>query len=374
MSVTIRLRRNADLTHVGEVDDFKQLELVLKFNEPSKWVLTLASAAPLASQFGPGMGIIVERDDVVLLSGPVESVTQQWDENGDVLTVSGSDDSVHLSRRIVFPSAWQFTADDYDKFTDSAETVLHYYVNKNAGPGADPERRVPGLLMSTDNNLGSTVSWSGRFQQLNDLLKSVALAGGDLRYQILQVDSALEFQVLDTADRTDSVQFSPEFENLKSFTYERTGPTFNYVYVGGGGVGTGRVFRRGDDSPSVATWGLSETFRDRRDTTTVAELTQTITEELAENSETTNLLVVPIDTSAVMFGTHYNLGDRVRVITPSGLVIEDAIRELTITYTGDGAENVQPVVGTPGATHPRTPAIYKKRRYIEKRTRDLERV
>lgn len=376
--ITIYARRNSDLTRVGIIDEYASLKLNLKFNEPSKWELVADTDSPFVPSLDASMGIVVERDGTVILSGPVEETEEQWDTNGHVMTVFGSDDSIWLSRRIVFPSAWPFTGAAYDTNTATASTNLFYYVNKNAGPSADADRQVPGLVMGTDNSLGSSVRGRGRLQPLNDLLKQLALSGGDLRYQIVQVGSTLEFQVYDPEDLTASVQFSKAFGNLSSFTYERVGPSVNYVYIGGGGTGTGRTFRRGNDSPSVAEWGLIEDFRDARDTTDNTELDERITETLAEGSETTSLGITPIDTAAVTYGTDYNLGDRVRVVTPSNVIIEDAIRELTLTYKpggGEGAgEVIEPVVGTPGATRPRVPKIFKKRKYHEKRTKNLERV
>lgn len=374
MSIEIFVRRNSDLTRLGQVEDYEDLQLVLKFNLASKWVLRLDGSSLMADQFDTNTGIIVERDGVVLISGPVEIIKQTWDANGYKFEISGSDDSVYLNRRIVFPAAWPFTASAYDSHTAAAESNLHYYVNKNAGPGADADRRVPGLVMGADNGNGSSVTGSGRLQQLNDLVTALALAGGDLRFQIVQVDDELQFQTFVPEDLTDTVQFSPELGNLDSFIYERSGPTANYFYAGGSGTGTGRAFRRGSDSSSVSQWGLAESFVDRRDTSSTSEIDQTITEQLAEQSETLNLAIKPVDTEAIAFGRDYNLGDKVRVITPNGTVIEDAIREVHLSYSSDDSEAIEPVIGTPGATHPRQPAIFKARQHVEQRTRDLERI
>lgn len=374
MTVLIYVRRNSDLARIGQIDQYQSLQMNLKFNLPSPWMLTLASTTPLVDSLKADGGIVVERDGEVLLSGPVRSYSREENADGDSFTISGFDDSTWLSSSIVFPSAFPFTSDAYDDFTDVAETALHHFVDKNIGPNAwETDQEVPGLVMGPDLARGTSVTGKGRVQILNDLLTQLALTD-DLRYQIVQVGDDLQFLVYQPEDKTASVQFSQALGNLSSFVYERSAPVANYIVAGGAGEGTSRVFRRGSDAASIAEWGRRiEMFRDRRDTAITAEIDQTITEELAVNSETESLGIVPIDTRGVQFGRDYNLGDRVRIITRDGTVIENAIREILITYTAEG-ESVQPVVGTPGATHPRMDDIYKERKYVERRTQDLERV
>jgi hypothetical protein len=100
----------------------------------------------------------------------------------------------------------------------------------------------------------------------------------------------------------------------------------------------------------VAAFGRIEQLRDRRDTTDVAQINQTLTEELAAKAFRTSASVTPTDTQAFRFLTDYWLGDRVTSVL-DGIPLIEVVRELSLTVTPSG-ERVVPVIGTPGTTAP----------------------
>jgi hypothetical protein len=206
---------------------------------------------------------------------------------------------------------------------------------------------------------------------LLDLLASLALAGGDLGFRMVQQGSGVEFQVYEPRDQSDFVIFSRELGNLSAFNHESEGPEANYLIGAGGGEGTARMFVEKGDAASVAEYGRIEQFRDRRDTTDAAEIEQTLDEEIAAKGDRFGLSLSPAETLAFGFGSDYALGDRVSAVV-DGVVHQDVIRELAISLTADG-ETITPTIGTPGTTNHEMPFVSALR---EQRSRisNLERI
>lgn len=352
--MTIKIEaRNSALRRLGEIDDFGKLEMPLRFNRASTWVLELDGASPALGLIDLTGGIVVERDGVALLSGPVGSIKDKKASGRRTVVVAGVDDTAALETRLALPvpAGPPYTATAYDQVTGPAETVLRYFVDRNLGPGATSARRLPHLTLAADQGRGSNVTGRGRFHTLLELLQPLALAGGDIGFRIVQVGNALEFQVYVPADRTATAVFSEELGNLAGHDYQQTRPVADYVYVGGQGEGTARAIVEGGDADSIALFGRREQFRDRRDAEDTAVLEQSRVEALLELQATTALSISPIDTDAVAYGRDYRLGDRVTAVI-DGETIQDVIREVMLTVTPDRGEEFTPVVGTPGARAP----------------------
>ena len=345
------LVRDAARNRVAEVDDFDHFEAVLRFNAVSSWTLELPNDTDAADSLRlDGAGLIVERDGAVLLSGPVKRRDRRWDETEDVLEVSGRDDTVVLAERLAppVPGGPPYTAFEFDVRTGAAETVMRQYVDLNAGPGAITVRRVPGLTLAADGARGTAVTGRARFTPLLELLQSLALAGGDLGFRVVQVGLNREFQVYAPADRTGTVVFSPDFGNLSGFDYAEAAAEGNYVYAGDRAEGTARVFVEGEDAASITRWGRIETFLDRRDTTNTTEIGQAISEELSQRASTVELSLSPTDVEGMRFLVDYGLGDKVTALI-DGVALEQLVREVSVSLTADAGEVISPVViGTPG--------------------------
>lgn len=340
--------RDPNRQRIAEVDDFEKLEISLKFNSVGAWILDvpLSAAGPLSFT----NGIVVTRDDRTIISGPITRLQRTWNGNKDALTASGPSDTIWLQRRLAYPvpTGPPYASDSHDVRTGPAETVMLEYVLANAGVGSGA-RAIGGLLETSSSGLGSVVTGRARFENLLELLTSLALAGGDLGFDLVQIGSDLQFIVYQPKDRSGQVVFSPSLGNLTDFEYVAEAADGNYIIAGGGGEATARVFEENQDAVSVAKYGRIEMFRDRRDTSDVTELQQTITEELALHSERGGLKLSPVDTPSQGFMTHYGLGDRVSVMV-DGVPFQDVIREVRLSLDSKG-EAVIPTVGTPGTSN-----------------------
>ncbi|HLH22438.1 MAG TPA: siphovirus ReqiPepy6 Gp37-like family protein [Chloroflexota bacterium] len=362
---------------VAEVDDFAELQAIPRFNAVGTWSLRLPATSRPAQLLVEGGGLIVLRDGLTLLSGPVEQLDREWSVQGDMLTATGVDDVSLLAHRLAYPvpSGPPYTAQDYDVRTGVCETVLRQYVDANVGGAAAPARQEPALSLAADLGRGAPVTGRARFQTLLELLQGLALSGGlgfRIRQQVTAVGFPLEFECYVPTDRSTSALFSRELGTLQSFGYTRAAATANYVIAGGSGTGTSRTFAERGDAASITTYRRREVFLDQRDTANAAELDQAIGQTLAQQAQRTELRLTPIDTASLAFGVDYQLGDVVTVMV-DGVAFTDVVREVQLTLRGDQAEQIVPTIGTPSLANSVVPLLFRALRDLRGRISHLER-
>jgi len=373
--------RDRDLRRVAVIEDYAELSLLLSFNAPGGFDFT-APASTIAGLLTPGVGVIIERDGVPLVSGPLDAKRRTWARDADHLILSGPDDGIALADRVALPvpaatpnaDGTAYAAAAYDVRTGAAETVMRAYVDANAGPGARPERRVPGLRLAPDLARGATITGRARFVPLDEHLRGLALAGGDLGFRVVQATdaAALEFQVYPTRDLTASAVFSAEYGNVRAYDYREGVPPGTYVYVLGGGELTARAVVEGGDAAAIVAWRRREQAVDARNTADVGELTAQRDKELLDRRADVGLSVTPIDGPGLAFGVDYGLGDRVTVVVDD-VPIREVVREVTITLDTQGGETIVPSVLSPGSVAPTVDALYATIAAMGERLGRLER-
>jgi hypothetical protein len=370
--------RDAGLIERAEIDPYWSLEAVVRFNDVDTWLLKLPLAAQGAGELlQDGAGLVLHRDDStasVVLSGPVTHREQVDDESGSTLAVAGVGDLTWLTRRVAHPqpasAAPPYNVSAYDVRTGVCSTILRQYVDVNAGPGALGVRAVTGLTLAADPGIGTTITGRGRWQVLLTMLQELAIAGGDLGFRVRQSGAGIVFSVYQPVDRSTTVILGLELGNLRQAQWSEDAPTGNYIFAGGGGDGTARTIREGQDSASIAEWQRVERFRDRRDTTDAGELDQSITEELDQNAGKVGLSLTPIDIPQLTFGVDYDLGDRVTV-NMRGQTVSEIVREVSIKLTAEEGSVIVPTIGTPG--RPVLLSLIDRLRRSERRLTNLER-
>jgi hypothetical protein len=362
--------RDSTLNPVAEFDDYQQLDLNLIFNDTSRWAISARPGTDaLDALRSPGAGIIVQRlhpgyadDGAVVLSGVWDTLNEIYDDQGLHLDFAGPDDLYVLADELAYPSIdGNFANAAYDVFGPSpAETVMYHYVSGNVGPTAIAARKTPGgrpaITLAADLGRGSSITGRARFGRLVDTLQAYALASSpELGFRVVQQGGALQFQVYLPVDRSADVKFSPDLGNVQAYQRTQTAPTADHIIVAGGGVGVARSFLENEDAAAISLWKRRLVlFRDRRDTTVVAEMAQSATEELAKGAGRTGLSITPIDTPTQQYLVNYGLGDKVTVVTrgASGAVntTTDLVRQIHITLQGGAALQVQPTIGQPSTT------------------------
>jgi hypothetical protein len=167
------------------------------------------------------------------------------------MTLSGYGLDRILSDRVLAPAA----AQEFDAYDDPVETIIKTMVDrhlKNPGtfttliPGFnEAQREVASLLIATDKELGPTVVYNGRFQKLIEGIRDVIQAGGgSLGYTLQLTNGTLLFDVVPGNDKSLSVIFSPDFDNVSEFEWEHDGLNFaSHVVMGGQGTGITKLLK-----------------------------------------------------------------------------------------------------------------------------------
>lgn len=351
----------------AQIDTYERAEVVARANDVSTWTLTLPTNTAAGALFATDTFARIEvvSDDSVWRSGPMTQLERTVDLDGDMLTVSGVDDTIWLQRRLAHPqpgtAAPPYNATAYDVHVGQVTTVLAELANVNAGPGAVASRRVTGLLVPPPAPAGGLVTVSARWQNLLTLMQDTARAAGII------------FDVVDLTFHAapavaSGAVFSAGLETLAGWRLVAPAPSANKVVVAGQGQGTARTIREVTDASSIATWGLAETFQDRRDTNVASELDAAGIETLASTVTPVSVVFTSLDTDGQTFGVDWNLGDIVTV-KAGGLTVIDQVREIHLTLDDTGA-TVVPSVGQPVGDL----AMFRALAGFSRRVRQLERI
>lgn len=350
---------------IGEID-YTELRLEPRFNDIGGWYLIASAASNAATLLSEAGGIIVKRNDGnglrTIFSGPVRS----YKLDDATLTVGGESDEVVLAEKVATPDpAHTGTVDDpfateQDLREGTASTVMLDYVRANAIYGqAAGTRGIPGLALGIDPGLGTYIYGIAKFVSLLALLQDLALAGGGLRFQVLQSDTApatIELTISEPPDMTDAVILRRGRGTLANWERTVTRPGVSRVYVLGQGQGLDQVVIQANDPALSTKYGHEiEAIVARLDTADVLALQQEAATTLADSGEGEVVAFTPVDTPSFRWGQDYDLGYMVSVIGSDGRRTSLVIRgvNLTLTAPGGGGQAtsvVQAIVSTPGDT------------------------
>jgi hypothetical protein len=359
MTVSL-LVTDKNLNWLGDpLDDWTDLTATLNFNQPASGQITLTAWPDVMALLQPGNRLVVLRDGGIWCAGPIE-VPQDYslDDNNPApgqVVVNFSDDLARVAGYLTYPNPavafnLQTTTTDnvWTATATNAETIIRNLVNLNCGPGAIAARRIEHLVLDAVAGVGSSTSISTRFEPLLDVCRTAAAFDG-LGFRTRQ-DGQILFGVYKPADRTATARFSRGLGNLQGVQYKLAAPTATNELVQGGDTGS-RVYVEVDAGTS-SDWYRVEKLVDQSGIVNDAngELTLAGTNELGTDNPTSSLSTVTVDTDDLKAGRDFGLGDLVTVELPTGLVVTDVVRSITLAAQPDGGEVVTSVIGTTDAT------------------------
>lgn len=372
---------DSDLVVVGDpIVDWETIDVTLRFNEPDKGLFTAPGHARLRDQLSPGNRLVVLRNGEIFSSGPIEGWIHERSDDGEnagdgKITVNFAGDMARIVARLAYPDP-ALDADsqvtDAWTYSGNAELAMHELVDANAGPGALTARQVPSLVMGAIAGVGGTVTATTTLMEpLGDVLRRIALDGGDLGFRTRQVGSQIEFQVFDPPDVSASVRFGFELGNLKYLAYEVQAPTVTAAHVGGQGDGADRFVTERINTVAETAWGRIEQLVARPGSDPLADLQAEGDQALAEGGESARLASNAADTSTQQYGTHYEIGSRVAIESWPGQQITDIVRTVHLQAWATAGEIFSPTVGSQSAIQDQA-WIYRMRQ-INRRLGRLER-
>ncbi|MFI9598942.1 siphovirus ReqiPepy6 Gp37-like family protein [Streptomyces sp. NPDC052043] len=349
--------RNSTLQRLGQVSDYTSLTVVPRYNAIGAISLDLPADSPSAPLLAEGNGLIVKTAaGDTILSGPIRTVDwsrSESDAGGGQLKVGAVSDDELLARYTCWPAPTAAigsqTAPVYKINAASVETGMRDLVNLNAGPGGQASRRHALLTLASNGLHGpALVREVNQFDNLLTVLQDIAGAAG-LGFRVIQVGSALEFQVYAPTNRAGTARFSFGLGNLTDASYSTTPPTCTRAIVVAGGGSSPRVCKVYDRADPLFPGLVLEQFVDQTsvDTASVdlaAQMDQAGTEALANGAGQGSLSISPIDLPQLRYGRDYNVGDTVSAQLRGGTWYTDVVREVTLTSSA-GESSVKATVG-----------------------------
>lgn len=357
----IRVRfRDGDLRARGSLGTaaeptWTKLSVVKRFLMVGSWSVTFPETRRNWERaLLPDVGVVIERDGRVLMTGHAESLSYAWSADGDqpgMLTLSGGDDLAGVANRVAFADPSQpfsaQTAQARDDQTGALEDVVWHYLNANVGPGALAARKVPWLTLPASLSRGGIVKASARFDPLMDLIRSLQPAGGPLGVDVVQQGGALSVVMFEPRDLTGKARFSRALGNLRSVEMMSSTPTTTSALVGGSGSGTSRAMVQVDDG-SANPWTYAETFVDERSTSDATELAQAGQSALVQGTVQSSLTAKTVDIPNLRYGVDYDLGDKVTVEVFPGVTFVDLVRAVQLDADADAGETLACTIGALG--------------------------
>lgn len=329
-----------------------------------------ATMDDLTARVVEGWRVIIQDGEQTVLSGPIDSLEPDLDEN--TVTIVGVSDLALVHDHLVYPNPAQAAGsqgDAYFKRTGPAAEVIDYLVHKNAGSEALTARRVPGLAMAVAQGglLGSTVTANLRFKNLLEESRALARLGG-VTFDAKQEGEYIRFRFRVPVDRSRSVRFTAGNGGVTDGQYALAAPTATTVIVAGQGEGAARTII---ERSRASTWGRRiEVFKDQRDTDDAAQLEQSATESLDEGAAGASASFTVAETPGLRFGTDFQLGDTVTVEV-GALTISEPVRAVELTWDGHG-RTASLTLGDHDQADDKTPAWVKKIKALDARLRGME--
>lgn len=277
---------------------------------------------------------------------------RQITERGTRIFTSYSRGLNDLLRRkeILYPANTAFTLKG-----GPAESVMKEYVEENAGPTALEVngRAADGALLgfTVVPSAGQGLDWAGQrsWQNLLDVLQEIAAAAG-VDFEVVRTDvpgsgaAAFEFRCywpqLGT-DRTATVQFATLFSNMENpyYTKSRT-EEYNRVVALGAGQDVTRRFIVQDSVYTVdSPWNTIEKTQDATAEDTLAGLLAIADAALETGKPQETLTFQTLQTSSLLYGRDYFLGDLVTAAFDDDIVTTKKITGVTINMA-EGKESV----------------------------------
>ena len=364
--------RDADLGRtLDPLSRWTSLDLVERYGPPDTWVLT--GPASELSVFTPGMGCILDRDGEQITSGKLRHIERksEYDDEGrlqDNITLGFIADTQRLWSRLCYPNpATTITSTPgtfsvaHDTRTGTREALILAYTAANLGPAAPvTSRRLATLVLPSSLGRGGTTTKKLRMDVLGDVVAELAEAGG-LRVRIVHDEVGETRRLLMVIDDVEDVSTDVVFGSqdvaratgyVTGYSYTIEDPQVTDAIAFSAGELTARQATRLSDSDALALWGdRAEVLVDQRQTDDVSEITDALTDRLAEGATPTAVEFSVAPGTDALFRTHYDVGYRVGVELP-GLpeeVSDNTIREANTKVEFEQPERLSLVVGTPGA-------------------------
>lgn len=329
----------------GWVGDAKSLHMTVRHNGQSSGAVRIAADSEAVECLSEqGARYVLAWRGEFLSSGAVRLASAEGSAAQRELTFQLSDDYRILTNTLGWQSPGSAIGStpvtqpaEYDVRTGSAEAVLKGFVTANA-----VTRLGRPLTVATNLNRGSAITVQSRMDKLTDVLLPLIDQAG-IGVTVRQVGAGL---VLDCyTPETFPIDLSEAGGTLEDVAWDLVPPDVTRVVVQGPGDGVAREHVVRINAAAEALYGdVIEQATDARDVkaddVNKAALMQARGDEvLAAGAARSGFKLTLSDTETFRYGGDgVRVGDRIRAEISPGVVVEEILREATLTFNLDGPD------------------------------------
>lgn len=377
----IEPRNPAGATSLRPLRHWSDLQVTDRYLNPGPFSIG-GPTKDLLSLMAPGMGVVLSRSGVQVMSGTVTDWSFGGDGNG---VVTGWDDKVWLGGgvsddkgRIIFPNyLLPITSQQVGSVTLTGvrEDLIVNLINQHAGPSALVSRRVPRLAVPASLHRGGTTTITVQLDLLHKVIATLAEQAG-LNVRVVHDESTgtprLLVVITAVQDVSARVRFGPADQGGpgvlgSDWSLKVSSPSMTDAVVGGtkplpanantddtsavqdnSGVDLRQYRVVSDVSSTAAAWiRRAEGFVDSSATNTAAELDQAGRDALNEATERREFSGTLTDNRTIRYGRDWFIGYKVGV-TAGHAEFADIVREVVTAVKvqqGQQVEQVQAAVG-----------------------------
>lgn len=226
---------NGDLERIGIIDSYVSLIWSNRYNEDGDCELYVEANDYSLSMLKKGYYLVRDDDDMVCRIKKIELTTDV--ENGNYLIVTGYDVKDVLGQRVV----WSQTNVD-----GNVEDYIRKLINDslvNPSLSARQIKNASGranFFLGDKQNFTEVVSEQITYKSVREKIQELCKKYG-WGYKVIADIGNFYFILYKGTDRSNSVMFSPQFENLISTKYQEDSTNLaNVALVGGEGEGSER--------------------------------------------------------------------------------------------------------------------------------------
>ncbi len=345
------------LRRVGWVGDPVSLTVTPRHNRQPTAALTVrADHGRLPDLAAKGARLVLSYDGSQIMSGRVRLRQGKGPASQGEVTFQVVDDWRLFTRVRARPipagGLAQGTTETYDVRTGTAEAVVRQLVQ------AHPITRLGmPVTLGPDGGRGGQVRVQAQWETLADLLfPAVDQAGiGVAVRQVGTEQQGTGLRVDCYAPATYPLDLTEESGIVQEWGWSQADPDLTRITGAATGDGTAVSYRELIDAAREADWDdLIEGHRDSTgartsDPTWQADLDAELLEALTEAAPRAGLSVKLAETSTFRYDptgqAGVRVGDRVRIAVGPGVVVDDVLREATLTWSAEDGFDVTPTVG-----------------------------
>lgn len=221
-----------NLRTVGMIDDYRSLIWAKRYRENGDAELYVSASTEALQMLKIGYYLIRLDDDMVIRIKRIELDTSA--EEGNYLIVSGTDCKDLLDQRIIWTT--QVCDGNVEDFARSLVNICIISPDNTDREMKNAENAQL-LYLGTKANLPETATEQVSYKNLGEKIREYCANYG-WGSRVVLTDNHLSFELYNGADRTSTVVFSDEFENLSATKYSDDWTNLgNVALVGGEGKG-----------------------------------------------------------------------------------------------------------------------------------------